>query len=43
MKEIKVEDPRALANFVRMNAQQFQYLLDAVSPLIINTNVCSGM
>ena len=23
MKEIKVEDPRAFANFVRMDAQQF--------------------
>ena len=27
MKEIKVEDPRTFANFVRMDAQQFQYLL----------------
>ena len=36
MKEIKVEDPRAFANYVRMDAQQFQYLVDAVSPLIVH-------
>ena len=36
MKEIKVEDPRRFASFVRMDAQQFQYLLDAVSPLIVH-------
>ena len=27
VKEIKVEDPRTFANFVRMDAQQFHYLL----------------
>ena len=31
-----MEDPRTFANFVGMNAQQFQYLLDAVSPLIVH-------
>ena len=36
MMEIKVEDPRGFANFVRMDAQQFQYLLDADSPLIVH-------
>ena len=36
MKDIKMEDPRAFANFVRMDAQQFQYLLDAVSPLVVH-------
>ena len=36
MKEIKVEDTRTFAKFVRMDAQQFQYLLDAVSPLIVH-------
>ena len=28
MKEIKVEDPRAFANFVWKDVHQFQYLLD---------------
>ena len=27
MKEIKVEDPRTFGNFIRMDTQQFQYLL----------------
>ena len=36
MKEIKVEDPRTFANFVRMAAQRFQYVVDAVSPLIVH-------
>ena len=27
VKDIKVEDPRTFPNFVRMDAQQFQYLL----------------
>ena len=35
-KEIKVGYPRAFANFFRMDAQQFQYLLVAVSPLIVH-------
>ena len=38
MKEITVDDPRAVANFVRMNAHRFQYLLDTVSPLIVDTD-----
>ena len=38
MKEIKVEDPRTFAKFVRMDAQQFQCLLDSVSPLIVHKN-----
>ena len=36
-RKLKVEDPKgrgmAFANFFRMDAQQFQYILDAVSPL----------
>ena len=41
MKEINVEDPIAFANFIRMDAQPFQYYLDAVSrfdvsPLIVH-------
>ena len=39
MKEIKVEDPRAFTNFVRMDVHQFQYLLDAVSPLFIHKDI----
>ena len=36
VKEIKVDDPRAFAILVRMDAQQIQYLIDAVSPLIVH-------
>ena len=39
MKEIKVEDPRAFANFVQMDVHQFQYLLHAVSPLFIHKDI----
>ena len=31
-----MEDARGFAHFVRMDAQQCQYLLDAVSPLIVH-------
>ena len=31
-----LEDPRTFANFVRMDAQQLQYILDAISPLIVH-------
>ena len=36
MQEIKMEDPKAFANFVRMDAQQVHYFLDAVSPFIVH-------
>ena len=36
MKGIKVEDSTAVGHFTRMDAQQFQYLLEAVSPLIVH-------
>ena len=39
MKEIKVEDPRAFANFVQMDVHQFQYLIDAVLPLFIHKDI----
>ena len=40
-----MEDSRAFANFVRMDAQQFHYLLDAASPLIANkdTAMCDAI
>ena len=31
-----MEDPSTFASFVRMDAGQFQYFLDAVSPLIVH-------
>ena len=36
VKEVKVADARAYANFIWMDVQQFLYLLDTVSPLIVH-------
>ena len=41
LKEIKVEDPRAFANFFRMDVHQFQYILDAVSPLFVHKDIAN--
>ena len=34
VRELEMEDPRAFANFVRMDIQQFHHLLDLVTPYI---------
>ena len=34
VRELEMEDPRAFANFVRMDIQQFHHLPDLVTPYI---------